>query len=170
MSVNLSPVQFSRQSLPLLVTQILGESGLDPRCLELELTESILMQDIEQVAIQLQQLRDLGVLISIDDFGTGFSSLNYVKRLPVDRLKVDQSFVRDLSTDPSDRAIVAAIVNLAHSLDIEVVAEGVETAEQLEFVRKSGCDEVQGYFFGRPMPAEDFENYMTPERRKATAS
>ncbi len=168
MSVNLSPVQFRKRTLPLLVTQILHETGLDPRALDLELTESILMQDIDQVAVQLQQLRDLGVLISIDDFGTGFSSLSYVKRLPVDRLKIDQSFVRDLKSDPSDRAIVAAIVNLAHSLGMDVVAEGVETEEQLQFVRVAGCDEVQGYYYGRPMSAESFENFIAP-RRKAEA-
>lgn len=164
-SVNLSPVQFRKRTLPLLVTQILNDTGLDPRALDLELTESILMQDIDQVAVQLQQLRDLGVLISIDDFGTGFSSLSYVKRLPVDRLKIDQSFVRDLKTDPSDRAIVAAIVNLAHSLSMDVVAEGVETEEQLAFVRAAGCDEVQGYYLGRPMAAKDFESFVLPPRK-----
>ncbi|HWL04225.1 MAG TPA: EAL domain-containing protein [Xanthobacteraceae bacterium] len=168
-SINLSPVQFQRQSLPLLVTQILTETGLDPRCLDLELTETILMQDIEQVAAQLHHLRGLGVQISIDDFGTGFSSLSYVKRLPVDRIKIDQSFVRDLVSDPSDRAIVSAVVNLAHSLDLVVVAEGVETAEQLEIVRAIGCEEVQGYYFGRPMPTRDFERFIQPQGRTANA-
>jgi diguanylate cyclase (GGDEF)-like protein/PAS domain S-box-containing protein len=169
MSVNLSPVQFRRRSLPLFVTQVLNETGLDSRLLELELTENILMQDLEQVAVQLQQLRELGVVISIDDFGTGFSSLSYVKRLPVDRLKIDQSFVRDLVSDPSDRAIVAAIVNLAHSLNMEVVAEGVETAEQLQFIKAAGCDEVQGDYCGRPMPVELFEAFMAPALRLAGA-
>jgi len=169
-SVNLSPVQFQRQSLPLLVMQVLKETGLEASSLELELTENILMQDIDQVVIQLQQLRELGVQISIDDFGTGFSSLNYVKRLPVDRLKIDQSFVRDLPSDPSDRAIVVAIVNLAHSLDMDVVAEGVETAEQLQIVRDVGCDEVQGFFFGQPMTSGHFESFMMPRRLRAVTS
>jgi diguanylate cyclase (GGDEF)-like protein/PAS domain S-box-containing protein len=166
-SVNLSPIQFRRHSLPLFVTKILNETGLDARLLELELTENFLMQDIDQVAHQLQQLRELGVVISIDDFGTGFSSLSYVKRLPVDRLKIDQSFVRDLMSDPSDRAIVAAIVNLAHSLNMEVVAEGVETSEQLALVRAAGCDGVQGFYYGRPMPAAEFRSFVAPNRRLA---
>ena len=160
MSVNLSPVQFRGQGLPLLVTSILNETNLDPRSLELELTENILMHDIDQVVIQLEQLSALGVSISIDDFGTGFSSLSYVKRLPVDRLKIDQSFIRDVVADPSDRAIVSAVVNLAHSLRMDVVAEGVETAEQLEVVRAAGCDAVQGFYFGRPMPAAALEDFV----------
>ena len=120
-----------------------------------------------QVIVQLQQLSDLGVAISIDDFGTGFSSLSYVKRLPVDRLKIDQSFIRDVVSDPSDRAIVAAIVNLAHSLRMEVVAEGVETVEQLEYVRGAGCDAVQGYYCGRPMAAAQFEEFIARDRQVA---
>jgi len=158
-SVNLSPNQFRGQGLPLRVAQILNEMSLDPRLLELELTENILMYDIDQAIVQLRQLSSLGVAISIDDFGTGFSSLSYVKRLPVDRLKIDQSFVRVLS-DASDRAIIAAIVNLAHSLGMDVVAEGIETMEQLEYVRGAGCDAVQGHYCGRPMPASEFEDFL----------
>lgn len=160
MSVNLSPNQFRGQILPLRVAQILSETKLDPRLLELELTENILMHDLGQVVVQLQQLSDLGITISIDDFGTGFSSLSYVKRLPVDRLKIDQSFIRDVASDPSDRAIVAAVINLAHSLRMEVVAEGIETVEQLEYVRGVGCDAVQGYYVGKPMAAAQFENFI----------
>lgn len=170
MSVNLSPNQFRSQTLPLRVAQILNETKLDPRLLELELTENILMHDIDQVIVQLQQLSDLGVAISIDDFGTGFSSLSYVKRLPVDRLKIDQSFIRDVVSDTSDRAIVAAIVNLAHSLRMEVVAEGVETVEQLEYVRGAGCDAVQGYYCGRPMAAAQFEDFITRDRHVAATA
>ena len=170
MSVNLSPNQFRGQTLPLRVAQILNETKLDPRLLELELTENILMHDIDQVIVQLQQLSDLGVAISIDDFGTGFSSLSYVKRLPVDRLKIDQSFIRNVVSDPSDRAIVAAIVNLAHSLRMEVVAEGVETVEQLEYVRGAGCDAVQGYYCGRPMAAAQFEDFITRDRHVAATA
>jgi EAL domain-containing protein (putative c-di-GMP-specific phosphodiesterase class I) len=128
------------------------------------------MQDVDQVIVQLEQLSELGVVLSIDDFGTGFSSLSYVKRLPVDRLKIDQSFVRDVMFDPSDRAIVSAVVNLAHSLGMNVVAEGVETAEQLECVRAAGCDEVQGYYCGRPMPAWQFEDFLRQGQRIAVVA
>lgn len=168
-SVNCSPLQFLRKSLPLFVTQVLNRTGLDPTLIDLELTENILLQDVEQVAIQLRQLRELGVGISIDDFGTGFSSLSYVKRLPIDRLKIDQSFVRDIMSDPCDRAIVDAVVNLAHSLEMQVVAEGVETRQQLEFLRAAGCDEVQGFFLGRPMPAEDVARLFQSESRIVAA-
>jgi diguanylate cyclase (GGDEF)-like protein/PAS domain S-box-containing protein len=167
--VNLSAIQFRRKNLPLLVTRVLNESGLDPSSLELELTENFLMHDFDQVAIQLQQLRELGVIISIDDFGTGFSSLCYVKQLPVDRLKIDQIFIHDLIKDPSDRAIVAAIINLAHSLKMEVVAEGVETADQLEWLTAAGCDEAQGFYCGRPMIADDFAALVSKAARVAHA-
>jgi diguanylate cyclase (GGDEF)-like protein/PAS domain S-box-containing protein len=170
MSVNLSPVQFRGQGLPFLVARVLSETNLDPRLLELELTENILMQDIDQVIVQLGQLRELGVVISIDDFGTGYSSLSYVKRLPVDRLKIDQSFIRDVISNPSDRAIVSAVVNLAHSLHMDVVAEGVESVEQLECVRAAGCDAVQGYYFGRPMSAPQFEDFLSNGRRVPVAA
>lgn len=167
MGVNLSPIQFRGQGLPFLVARALSESNLDPGLLELELTESILMHDLDQVIVQLQQLRELGVAISIDDFGTGFSSLSYVKRLPVDRLKIDQSFIRDVTFDPSDRAIVAAIVKLAHSLRMEVVAEGVETVEQLDYVRDTGCDAAQGFYCGKPMAAVAFGDFMSTGRHLA---
>jgi len=155
-SVNLSPIQFRRQSVPLLVTRILTETGLEPWRLDLELTENIVMQDAETVARDLQQLRDLGVKISIDDFGTGYSSLTYVKQFPVDRLKIDQCFIRDLARDPSDAVIVRAIVSLAHSLELDVVAEGVETREQMQLLRFEGCHEMQGYYLAKPMPAHEF--------------
>jgi diguanylate cyclase (GGDEF)-like protein/PAS domain S-box-containing protein len=166
-SVNCSPSQFHRKSLPLFVTQVLHRSGLDAKSLDLELTENILLQDVEHVAIQLRQLRELGVGISIDDFGTGFSSLSYVKRLPIDRLKIDQFFMRDVTSDPYDRAIVGAIITLAHSLELGVVAEGVETMEQLDFLRAAGCDEMQGFLYGRPMPAGDFAALVAPARQLA---
>jgi len=169
MSVNLSPVQFRRGSLPLQVAKVLSETGLDSRLLDLELTENFLIHDIDEVIAQLRQLRELGVTTSIDDFGSGFSSLSYMKRLPVDRVKIDQSFVRDLISDPSDRAIVAAIVNLAHSVRMEVVAEGVEDKDQLHLVRTLGCDAVQGNFFARPMPAARFEEFVRPALPNAAA-
>ncbi|WP_319532979.1 EAL domain-containing protein [uncultured Cohaesibacter sp.] len=158
--VNLSPVQFQRQSVPLLVARILAETGMPAHCLDLELTESIVLHDREQVAIQLRQLRDLGVKISIDDYGTGCSSLSYVKHFPVDRLKIDQSFVRDMIKNPSDTAIVRATINLGHSLGLEVIAEGVEDKDVAKALLLEHCDRAQGYYFSRPAPAYEFEKAM----------
>ena len=155
-SVNMSPIQFRKRAVPLLVARILGETGLDPHLLDLELTEGIMMHDIDAVAADLRLVLGLGVKISIDDFGTGFSSLGYVKRFPVDRIKIDQSFIRNLATDLNDLAIVRTVITLGRSLGLRVVAEGVETAAQVEKLRAEGCHEVQGYYFGRPMPAADF--------------
>ncbi|MGE0602847.1 MAG: putative bifunctional diguanylate cyclase/phosphodiesterase, partial [Xanthobacteraceae bacterium] len=156
MAVNLSPVQFRKQDIRQHVIDVLEKTGLDPKALELELTESILMQNPESAANDVRFLQELGVTFSIDDFGVGYSSLSYVKNLPVDRLKVDQGFIRNVNTDPNDAAIVRAIINLGHSLNLKIMAEGVETAEQLAFVRNEGCDEVQGFYFSPPVPAEDF--------------
>ncbi len=155
-SVNMSPVQFQKRNVPLLVANALAESGLDARRLDLEITEGVVLKDFEAVAHDLRKLLDLGVKISIDDFGTGYSSLNYASRLPVNRLKIDQSFVRNLQSETNDAAIVRAIVTLGHSLGLRVLAEGIETAGQLAAMRAEGCDEAQGYFFGRPVPAEEF--------------
>ncbi len=156
-AINLSPVQFRRQNVFDLVLEVLQETGFDANFLELELTETILMENAETSVRTLRALQELGVTFAIDDFGTGYSSLSYVKNFPVDRLKIDQSFVRNLKTDPSDTAIVRAIINLGHSLGIEVVAEGVETREQFTQLAAEGCDEVQGYLFGPPLIAADFE-------------
>jgi diguanylate cyclase (GGDEF)-like protein/PAS domain S-box-containing protein len=169
-SVNLSSIQFFKRSVPLLVTKVLADTGLDPWLLDLELTESIVMHDAEAVAKDLQQLRDLGVGISIDDFGTRYSSFTYIKHFSVDRLKIDQCFIRDLTTNPSDAAIVRAIVSLGHSLDLEVVAEGVESAEQLALLRAEGCDEVQGYYFAQPMRAEDLIAFVSEDRAQARSA
>jgi len=166
-SVNLSPIQFRKQSVPLLVTKILAETGLEPSRLDLELTENIMMQDAESVARDLQQLRDLGVKISIDDFGTGYSSLTYVKQFPVDRLKIDQCFVRNLATDPNDSVIVRAIVSLGHSLELDVVAEGVESREQVQLLRFEGCHEMQGFYFAKPMPVNEFVAFVAGEPQLA---
>lgn len=155
-AVNMSPVQFRRRVVRDLVTSALAETGLEPWRLELELTESIVMQDADVVVEDMHALRKLGVALSIDDFGTGYSSLAYVKRFPVDRLKIDQCFIRSLTTDPNDAAIVRAIVSLGHSLKLGVIAEGVETREQLNFLRAEGCDEVQGYLLSRPISGGDF--------------
>ena len=155
-AVNLSPVQFRNRSMTDLVANILERSRLDPTLLELELTESILVSDAESVTAELRRLRAMGVSVSIDDFGTGYSSLAYVKKFPVDRIKIDQSFVRNITTDPNDAAIVRAIVNLGHSLGIDVIAEGVDSPEHVDMLRAEGCHEAQGYLFARPCPAEDF--------------
>lgn len=153
-AVNLSALQFVRDDLELTVESALREAGLAPELLELELTESILIHDAPLVDMTLQRLGALGVRLSIDDFGTGYSSLVYLKRFQVDRLKIDQSFVRDATSDPDDAAIVRAVIQMARSLKLVTLAEGVETHAQLEFLRHEGCDEVQGYLMARPQPAE----------------
>lgn len=153
-AVNVSPRQLRHHNLLRVVDRTLKETGLDPHFLELELTESF-MQDAEEAIYLLSELQSLGVRISIDDFGTGYSSLNHLKRYPIHKLKVDQSFVRDIDHDPHDRAIVKAIIALAHSMNLKAVAEGVETEEQLAYLHSLQCDEAQGYFLGRPMPAAD---------------
>jgi diguanylate cyclase (GGDEF)-like protein/PAS domain S-box-containing protein len=159
-SINLSPVQFRKQNVPLLIAKVLADTGLEPRRLEVELTENIVMQDTQGVANDLRQLHDLGISIAIDDFGTGYSSLTYVKHFPVDRIKIDQCFVRNLACDPHDAAIVRAIVSLGHSLELKLVAEGVETAEQVELLRAERCDEIQGYYCAKPMPAHEFITFV----------
>ena len=160
MAVNLSAVQFQRGSIEDTVVQALAGTGLDPSWLELELTESILIQDVEQVMATVRRLKQLGVKLAIDDFGTGYSSLSYLKRFDIDKLKIDQSFIRDLASDPDDAAIVRAIIQMAHSLDLLTIAEGVESPDLLHQLQSFGCDEAQGYHFARPMPAAEFESYM----------
>jgi diguanylate cyclase (GGDEF)-like protein/PAS domain S-box-containing protein len=155
-SSNLSARLFQQPDLVAMVARVLDETGLDPEYLDLELTESSIMKDAEATIKTLNALKEAGVHISIDDFGTGYSSLNYLKRFPVHFLKIDQSFVRDATTEPNDAAIVMAIITLAHSLNLKVIAEGVETEEQLRFLRLLRCDEMQGYLLSRPLPAEEF--------------
>jgi diguanylate cyclase (GGDEF)-like protein/PAS domain S-box-containing protein len=152
-SVNLSPRQFRQRDLVQSIAQTLQRVGLRPGCLELEVTESSVMDNADSSIGTLHQLKSMGVRLSIDDFGTGYSSLSYLKRFPIDALKVDQSFVRDITSDPGDAAIARAVIALGHSLRLTIVAEGVETQEQLEFLRKHECHQVQGYLLGRPMPA-----------------
>ncbi len=154
--VNLSPIQFTRQNVPLLVARALGETGLDPHSLDLELTESSVLEDSDTLIAELTQLRTLGCEISIDDFGTGYSSLRYVKRFPVDRLKLDQSFIRSVPNDPNDVAIVKTVIALGHSLDLSIIAEGVETPAQVDFLREQGCDEFQGFLFAKPLSFDEF--------------
>ncbi|TXI47063.1 MAG: EAL domain-containing protein [Methylophilus sp.] len=160
MAVNVSAVQFRRGNLDKVIIKALEKTGLEPRLLELELTESILVEDIDHLLAQLDVLKRLGVKLAIDDFGTGYSSLAYLKKFNIDRLKIDQSFVRDINTDPNDAAIVRAIVQMAHTLNLDVIAEGVENEAMLKHVRESGCDEVQGYFFSKPLSANDFAAFM----------
>ena len=160
MAVNLSAVQFRQVGLTELVTGILDEAQLPHQYLELELTEAVAMSNPEAAMAVMNRLYEQGIRMSIDDFGTGYSSLSYLKRFKVYKLKIDQSFVRDISEDTDDKAIVTAVINLAKSLGLKTIAEGVETAEQLAFLRHQGCDEIQGYYFSRPLPAGDFENYI----------
>jgi diguanylate cyclase (GGDEF)-like protein len=155
-AVNLSAKQFHDADLALVVRSALEDAKLEPGYIELELTESALMNDPEQSAMTLQALSAMGVHISIDDFGTGYSSLSYLRRFPLDKLKIDRSFIRDLMTNADDVCIVRAIISLAHSLRLRVVAEGVETEQQLEFLRELGCDQYQGFYCSPAVPAESF--------------
>jgi diguanylate cyclase (GGDEF)-like protein len=170
MAVNISARQFHDQNLSHTVIRILRESGMSPGQLELELTESSIMQNPEFAAAVLRRWKNLGINISIDDFGTGFSSLASLKRLPIDALKIDKSFVRDAQSDADDGAIVVAIITLAHNLRLKVVAEGVETEAQLRFLQSLRCDEIQGYFFSKPRPAGAlvslFDSAMKQAKRK----
>ncbi|MGB8956480.1 MAG: EAL domain-containing protein [Tumebacillaceae bacterium] len=159
-AVNLSTQQFQQSNLVERVAKVLEDTGLDPRYLELEITESIAMFNVERVIITLHELAKLGVEIAIDDFGTGYSSLVYLKNFPIHRLKIDQSFVRDITTDHGDAAIVATIIAMSHSMNLDVIAEGVETPEQLKFLHEQKCHEMQGYLFSGPVPAERFEQFL----------
>ncbi|OYX29143.1 MAG: diguanylate cyclase [Hydrogenophilales bacterium 32-62-9] len=167
-AVNLSALQFRRPGLVDSVAGALEQSGLPPHLLELELTESILLQDAENTLDTVRRLKALGVRLSIDDFGTGYSSLSYLKRFAVDKLKIDRSFVRDISTDPDDAAIVRAVIQLARSLRLGTLAEGVETQEQLAFLREEGCQEAQGFLFSRPLAAPALKAFLS-ERMAATS-
>ena len=168
-AVNCSAQQFRREGFVDMVGRVLGETGFPAACLELELTESVILERSEEVIACFQALDNMGVCIAIDDFGTGYSSLSYLKRFAIHQLKIDQSFVRDISSDPDDAAIVSAIIAIAHSLGLEVVAEGVETAEQLAFLRSLGCDKAQGYLFSKPRPAEAFAQLMSEWQPRARA-
>jgi diguanylate cyclase (GGDEF)-like protein len=160
MAVNLSAVQFRAPNLPLLISTILQEVGLPAEYLELELTESVAMYDPQRAINVMNDLNERGIRMSIDDFGTGYSSLNYLKKFNIYKLKIDQSFIRDIDIDPEDKAIVvAAIIIMAKSLGLQTIAEGVETIEQLEYLKEQGCGEIQGYYFSKPLPQADFEAF-----------
>jgi EAL domain-containing protein (putative c-di-GMP-specific phosphodiesterase class I) len=167
-AVNLSARQFASDSLIDDLADALTLYGVAPSELEVELTESVLMADPERANQVLQQLHTMGVRISIDDFGTGYSSLSYLKRFPAQTVKIDRSFISGLPSDGDDTAITQAVIAMAHSLGLNVVAEGVETAEQLALLRKLGCNEAQGYLLGRPMPASELATRLAPEPKPTT--
>jgi diguanylate cyclase (GGDEF)-like protein/PAS domain S-box-containing protein len=160
MAVNLSATQLHHEGFLEEVTAVLNEMDMAPHLLEFEVTESVSIHGEEKAVTWLETLKEMGVRLSIDDFGTGYSSLSYLKRLPIDTIKIDQSFIRDITTDPDDAAIITAIIRMAHSLRLNVVAEGVETADQLAFLRRQNCNQVQGYYFSKPVPAEEFEQLL----------
>jgi EAL domain-containing protein (putative c-di-GMP-specific phosphodiesterase class I)/CheY-like chemotaxis protein len=164
LSVNVSGIQFFVGGLEEEVMRAIKENDIAPELLELELTESSLMSNAEETITVLQNLKALGIKISIDDFGTGYSSLAYLKRFPIDKLKIDIAFVREVTSNPDDAAIVLAIINMAHSLKLKVIAEGVEKDAQLSYLRRHDCDEMQGYYFSRPLPEGDFVQMLREGR------
>jgi diguanylate cyclase len=155
-AVNVSSVELRNAGFAAGVRAILAETGLAPHYLELELTETFLLRDSASTAQVLQELKDIGVQLALDDFGTGYSSLSYLKRFPIDALKIDRSFVSNLATDEDDAGIVTAVIALGKSLHMRVVAEGVETREQLQFLQQHGCPQAQGFLFSRAVPSRDF--------------
>jgi EAL domain-containing protein (putative c-di-GMP-specific phosphodiesterase class I) len=164
MAINVSAVEFRNENFLEGLFAILAETGLDPKSLELEVTESVLMKNAELAASILQALRQKGVRVAIDDFGTGYSSLSYLRKFPLDALKIDQSFIRQIAESPDETTIVTAIINMGQSLRLRVIAEGVETVEDLAFLRRHDCDEAQGYYFSRPVPAEQFAALLKAEQ------
>lgn len=164
LAINVSPRQFRQQDF---VEQVLGElkqANVSPDCIDLEITESLLMDDLEEVSRKMEELREHGIRISIDDFGTGYSSLAYLMELPLDQIKIDQSFVRDIAYEVNSAVVVETIIAMAHHLGFCVIAEGVENKDQLDFLQDNGCSEFQGYYFSRPLQAKDFVSYIDSER------
>jgi EAL domain-containing protein (putative c-di-GMP-specific phosphodiesterase class I) len=164
-SVNMSARQFSNKNITGLISDILEETGLRPEYLGIEITESIVMQDVQSTISKLKHMHRMGISLSIDDFGTGYSSLSYLKLFPINNLKIARSFVFNITSDSPDAAITASVIMLAHSMNLKVVAEGVETEEQLEVLRRQGCDYVQGFLFSRPVAAEEFVPLFDPLRK-----
>ncbi|AIY06766.1 GGDEF and EAL domain-containing protein [Planococcus sp. PAMC 21323] len=163
LAVNLSPLQFLHEDLMDMVKQTLHKTGFPASSLELEITEGVAVDDAEIAIVRMQELREIGVKIAIDDFGTGYSSLSYLKRFPINNLKIAQPFVQDMATNPSDKALVEAMVFIAHNLNMSVIAEGVETDEQLTLLKQLGCDEIQGYLYSKPLPPDHFEDLLLDE-------
>ncbi len=168
-SVNLSAHQFRTEEIADTVVRVLEETPMSPRFLDLELTESAMMQNQAVTVSVLQKLKGIGITVSLDDFGTGYSSLSYLKRFPVDTVKIDRSFVCDLDSDPDDAAITAAIISMAKALNLKVVAEGVETEQQLAFLKQRLCDQMQGYLLSRPVPAEELKEMLVRGDRSKVA-
>jgi len=166
MAINISAVQFRRNNFTEVVQRVINETGIDPNFIELELTENIAMHHANDVLNTLRELKRIGVKLAIDDFGTGFSNLSYLQRFPIDRLKIDQSFVRGIENMPANKSIVQAIVSFAKSLSLETVAEGVETAAEFAQTSACSCDEVQGFFHARPMPASDLLTWFAEKQNK----
>lgn len=160
LAINLSALQFRQPDLALQVKQALESSGLPGHALDIEVTESIIMEDAQATIQTIDNMKNMGLRLSIDDFGTGYSSLSYLKRFKADKLKIDRSFVRDIPQDADDSAIARAIINMAKNLNMQVVAEGVETMEQWQFLEQEGCDFVQGYLIAKPLPADDFAELL----------
>jgi EAL domain-containing protein (putative c-di-GMP-specific phosphodiesterase class I) len=159
-AVNISARQFRQPDFVGKVLDTLVRTGIRPGTIELELTESLLVDDVDQVVARMSELRAHGLRFSVDDFGVGYSSLSYLKRLPLDTLKIDMSFIKDILVDPGSSAIAQAIISLAHAMDLKVIAEGVESEEQRDYLDRLGCHSCQGYFFGEPVPAAQFEQRM----------
>jgi EAL domain-containing protein (putative c-di-GMP-specific phosphodiesterase class I) len=166
-AVNLSPSQFRQGNIVEMIRGALDQAGLEPRFLEVELTESAVMSDPEESIAILEKLSKMGVLVSVDDFGTGYSSMSYLRRFPIDKLKIDRGFISEVMSRPEDASIVRAIISLAHSLRLKVVAEGVESPEQLEFLKTLGCDQYQGFHFSPALPASQFEALVRAKRTAA---
>jgi len=169
LAVNVSAKQLHQADFVDQVQKTVQRHGINPMRLKLELTESMLQNDIEETIANMNALKKVGIQFSLDDFGTGYSSLQYLKRLPLDQLKIDQSFVRDIATDSSDKAIVGTIIAMAHNLGLDVIAEGVETEEQLQSLKNSCCTHYQGYMFGKPVPIEQFEAQLSKERSQRSS-
>jgi EAL domain-containing protein (putative c-di-GMP-specific phosphodiesterase class I) len=166
--VNVSALQFRLQDFPEKVAAVLRDTGLAAKYLELEITESVIMHGAETAIATVRRLKAMGVKLSIDDFGTGYSSLSYLKQFPIDRLKLDQSFVRGLPSNADDIAIASAVLGMAKALNLKVIAEGVENKEQMDFLFSRQCDEVQGYYFTKPLPAEEFAGFVAQQRLAPT--
>jgi diguanylate cyclase (GGDEF)-like protein/PAS domain S-box-containing protein len=165
LAVNVSPTQFRDRNLCAAIDRILRKTGLAPSCLEVEVTECMLMHNVESAMLIMKELKQLGIALAMDDFGTGYSSLSYLKRFPFDKLKIDISFVREVTTDPESAAIARAIIAMGHNLNLRVIAEGIETAGQLAYLRAHGCDDMQGFLFSRALPAAEFEALLRADRR-----
>jgi EAL domain-containing protein (putative c-di-GMP-specific phosphodiesterase class I) len=169
MSVNLSPRQFKEPALLKDVAGILLETGMAPELLEIEITESMIMQHVDIAAEKAGEMKNLGIKLAIDDFGTGYSSLSQLKRFPIDTLKIDRAFVRDIPTSVDDTAITKAVISLGKALGVRVVAEGVETPAQFKFLRENGCDELQGFYFSKPCHPDAFADLLKKKTPKARA-